>query len=310
MDERLARCSSLAALAKSDAPRACLVLSEVPARDAKARGLDRVVELFVPGGGAWLIEACPGLRSVAITAPTDLDLGAIAKLPALEQLGLRYEISVAQLQALFDQMESPALTSLSLQDLKVGDKGAIALASHPRLASLDTLSLSTTGIGAKGAAALAEHLGGLTNLDLSYGSVKAAGFEAICAGAFTSLQRLSMYSQKIGDEPVPRLAAASFAPTLESLNLGKNGLSAAGVRALAEIELPSLRSLLLHGNSLADDVVDAIANARWFEHLERLTLRGRRLTPDGHARIAASTKFVAVLEGTGSWDADEQRVFR
>lgn len=120
---------------------------------------------------------------------------------------------------------------------------------------------------------------------------------------------VTLYSQKIGDEPLATLGAASFTPTLESLNLGRNGLSAAGVRTLAAIVLPKLRSLLLHGASASGvsacgtgiGPVVSVSKALVTATIDRLEKRLESEKPDEqsilryHALFAARSDAVAEL---------------
>ena len=141
------------------------------------------------------------------------------------------------------------LTSLYLNDNQIGDEGARVLASLSGLTSLD---LNHNQIGAEGARVLAS-LSGLTSLDLRYNQIGAEGARAL--SSLSGLTLLDIRNNRIGDEGARALASLSG---LTSLHLNHNQIGAEGARVLSSMS--SLTSLDLDGNQIGDEGARALSS--------------------------------------------------
>lgn len=123
----------------------------------------------------------PNLRALHLrrARPQEEGVAALALSPLLRELRslslagnhLNFTAATVLANAAVDN-----LCVLDLQDNRIEDRGAVALASAPRLAGLVALDLAETRIGDAGAAALVDspHLAGLTYLNL-YGNLISDG---------------------------------------------------------------------------------------------------------------------------------------
>jgi Ran GTPase-activating protein (RanGAP) involved in mRNA processing and transport len=174
---------------------------------------------------------------------------------------------------------------------RLGDAGVVSLANAARDA-LRTLDLRGNGIGARGLEALsgAPFFGGLDTLDLSenpLGPIAGALLERVSASRLvldrthlgvdgvTALAAgsarptvLSLRGCGIGDEGCFALADSPLLSRVKNLDLADNGISIAGVRALARsLHIGSLEVLSVGGAAYDDVIIEELVSAR---HLKRL----------------------------------------
>jgi uncharacterized protein (TIGR02996 family) len=154
------------------------------------------------------------------------------------------------------------LTTLDLGGNKIGDEGAVALASSPHLAKLTSLDLNMNEIGDEGAVALASsrHLANLTTLGLYGNRIGAEGAKALAGSShLANLATLDLRGNDIGDEGTEALAGSPHPANLTWLNLGRNGIGDEGAKALAgSPHLAKLTSLELHDNEIGDEGTEAL----------------------------------------------------
>jgi uncharacterized protein (TIGR02996 family) len=102
------------------------------------------------------------------------------------------------------------------------------------------------------------------------------------------LRTLRLYRNNLGDEGTYALTTAVWLPGLVSLDLTDNGLSAAGLRALANCSrLNNLRVLRLDRNTFEDDAVSLLLDAPWLEQLTHLSLGETGISPDEADELCA-----------------------
>ncbi|PCC75030.1 repeat-companion domain-containing protein [Nannocystis exedens] len=232
-------------------------------------------------------EACTGLlRSPHLHAPLELDLANNALGPA----------SVA---ALLAAPFTAGHEAIDLWKNDIGDEGAalIAASAPPRLRRL---RLTYNRIGPRGAIALASspRLGALEALDLAYDPI---GDDGVCAlvgsETLTALRGLQLYAVGLSFAGVSRLAAEPLLARIEDLNLGGNELGDRGLALLAAS--PHTRGLVhldLECSSVGDAGIEALAQARDLGRLESLELRYNRIGDAGARALATSARLPRLQE--------------
>lgn len=201
------------------------------------------------------------------------------------------------------------LTTLQLTRNQLGDEGLRALAGWSGAASLQALYLGANGASATGVGALArsEHLGRLEILELSHqpiGDTSAAALVKLSAGKLhvehagltgvgatrliggAASPRLFLDGNPVGPGGLKGLRA--IAPTVSTLSLADCGLDATDARALAAVDAPALKLLVLTKNKLGDAGLDAIAKARWLPGLQALQITYAGGSPQARARLRAA----------------------
>ena len=142
--------------------------------------------------------------------------------------------------------------------LSVGQQGATV--------ALESVSLAFNRLGERGGAALGSAMGSMPVITMLSIHGCAIGPRGACALASTiaasSLVHLDLSDNGIGDTGAQGVAA-NMPERLEELMLGRNGIGAAGVSALADVlgrrRRVSLRLLSLHANRLRDDAIEPLA---------------------------------------------------
>ncbi|MEW2352332.1 hypothetical protein [Spirillospora sp. NPDC029432] len=150
------------------------------------------------------------LATLDISGLTELDLSYIR----IGGLGAKALAVSALLRA-----ETPGaldgtgrMEALDLRYARVGDGGLAALAESPSFGGVRRLRLQRNSLTAEGVRAL-HRFAGLTELDLRYNEIGAAGVEALLAAPFIgSLRRLLLYRDDVGDAGVKLLANAPQLP--------------------------------------------------------------------------------------------------
>lgn len=167
----------------------------------------------------------------------------------------------------------PGLTHLNLASHDVGDEGAAALATNPRLGLLRTLALEGCQLTARGVAALAgcAQLRDLEILDLYRTIVGPAGALAVAESPhLTGLRGLRLFA--IEDEGAASLATAHFS-RLDWLDLERGRVGSAGLIALASAPwMATVRSLALDDNHAGTEAALALAASPHARAIEQLKL--------------------------------------
>jgi uncharacterized protein (TIGR02996 family) len=194
---------------------------------------------------------------------------------------------------------APSLAGVLWLDVgccRLGDVGATLLARElhmPRLRYLDLNYNSITGVGLRALAART-YCGSIESLTLSNNQVTA---DDVCAflgsDRWTNLTDLCLWSLRLGDAGVTRLASCPALARLTVLNLNCNGITDDGVRALAASpHVCNLRTLSLATNELTPACADVLIGSPHLRDLKYL-----RLTNNTFER-RDRRKFVARF-GTG-----------
>ena len=209
-------------------------------------------------------------------------------------------LGVQGIELLLASNRFEALERLDVSSNEFGPTGAMVLASSPFARRLKALHLGDNGLGDAGLAALlgAHHLSGLRRLGVAQNGLTAAGV-ALLAGAPPELEALDLSANPLG-EAGGRALAGALAKTrvselaargcglggdgvsellraaggrLTSLDVGANGLDAAGTAALAGTpEASALLRLDLSGNPLGAPGVEALTRAPAAKGLRDLAL--------------------------------------
>lgn len=181
------------------------------------------------------------------------------------------------------------------------------LFSSPKLAPLRTLDLSGSGIGPVelGKLATAENLAGLKTLVLSENPLTPHGLGWLLqSGALASLAHLDLSKNpQLGDAEAEAMAACPGLRRIRSLDLFGSGVTARGVRAIAESPhaagleklrvgacdfygVPTNRDL--GGNPDHAAMAVAVGTSPHLSNLKELDLAWRRIGADGLAALAGS----------------------
>lgn len=202
-----------------------------------------------------------------------------------------------------------ALTHLSLGGNSIGEAGAVPLANAvSSLTALQVLDVEGNNIEQNGAAALSRAVPGLQQLrafKLSMNHVCVNGCMALAlslaAPDLTSLAVLDLSRNHVCDGGCASLAAAlSAMPSLASLNLWWNFITAEGITTLAE-HLPVLSSTLKHldvgGNQFGDRGAQSMARyLPCMTALESLRLERCKLQATGARAVASSLTGIRSLK--------------
>lgn len=172
---------------------------------------------------------------------------------------------------------------LDLDNCRMDNAGAEALAATPLLDSLRWLGLRNAGLTAKGVSAIAssKRVGNLRHLDLANNSVGARGLNAIATNpALRSLLVLNLSHALEG--VVSPVHEASFLsrlnmPHLRSLSLRGRRFGAKVARLLTNPKFASLTRLDLGNCRLTDASVKALLEAPALQNLVELRLDGNDL---------------------------------
>lgn len=191
--------------------------------------------LRLSGERADMVEVC---GSAALSSITTLDL---------EKARFRWE----QLPRFFHSPHLAGLRTLYLTEHRLGRKGTEVLVASPSLTRLTSLHLAHNALGDPGAALLAgwPGLASIRTLSLGGNSIGIDGVRALAASPFVAnLTYLSLWGSimepGIGDECARVLANSPQLSRLESLDLGWQRISAAGIELLAtSVQRRSLRRI-------------------------------------------------------------------
>ena len=160
-------------------------------------------------------------------------------------------------------------------------------------------------MGATFAKAKDEHLESLRSLDLSNNSLQDEGLEALCTKAFVGqLENLNLDLSGLTDGGISGLLG-TLTPTMKALNLERNQLTDATMRALADAtHLTSLQRLDVSQNPTTEEGIEALLTS---EHLQD-KLRYLRLGQGFNAALAqrmVADKLLPKLERLSFYFRDD-----
>jgi Ran GTPase-activating protein (RanGAP) involved in mRNA processing and transport len=238
-------------------------------------------------GAAWL----GGLESLDLRDNRLRDAGvkelvAGGRLARLQRLDLGNNgLGRSAVEALAASDGLGELRWLTLGDEKIGDAGARALAASPHLAGLRGLSLQTelTATGLKSAGA--SRLERLESLRLDADG-RAAAQAAV--GLFGTPANLDLQRNELSDAGVKALAAMPGLSRVVRLDLSFNQIGDKGAKALAESpHLAQLEELGLYYNDVGPAGVEALFSGG-LPRLARINLGSNPVKAEGIKRLAAA----------------------
>jgi Leucine-rich repeat (LRR) protein len=139
-------------------------------------------------------------------------------------------------------------------------------------------------------------------LDCTTNDIRDLGLQALTASThFGSLRRLVVCNSGITATGAASLASSPLFDQLDQLDLGHNGLSNAGLRALVGSRVPrdgplrlsELRLPMTDLNSLA---IATLAQSRQLANLRTLVLAGNPISDTGAAALAESPYLVGLTQ--------------
>lgn len=216
-------------------------------------------------------------------------LSRSVSLKGLRWIKLAYsDIGPAGAEALGSATNFPRLEALDLSDNPgLTDRGVEALLDGSIAVHLNILALSNCGLHERAGLLLARSglLPRLRMLAAGHNAIGDQGVVNLCDGvAESALQVLSLHECGIGS------SAAALSPLLkhvESLELSRNPIGPAGIRAVLQACSDSLISLSLHGCQLRTEGAEAIASLAP-RSLEKLLLWDNAIGDRGAAALANS----------------------
>jgi uncharacterized protein (TIGR02996 family) len=232
----------------------------------------------LPQNAARLFAAAPFLRKLEFERG-HLDPAGLAKVKQLAQidhLALGHtDLNDAGLRVLLRSKHLTNLKTLELGGDPIGDAGAAALAAWAGLAKLETLDVSGCDIQADGLRALLESgkLANLTRLMVGRNPFGDDGVNLLsdCRG-LTKLRELDLASLEFFPIATSSLDLASFAKTLESLDLDGANFQPGAFEALTRCKFPALKRLKLNSVALRAPEAELLASATWRKTLSELYL--------------------------------------
>jgi len=161
------------------------------------------------------------------------------------------------------------------------------LAACPQLLQTTGLWLPFNDLDSVDAATLAAspNLHRLRLLNLSHNRIAALGICAIAVGGLSfELRHLWLTGNNLGDAGVSALGESLW--PLESLRLGSNGITDAGVLALLDqAEIASLKLLHLSNNPITDRGALALASSPYLDGLSSLIVKKCRFSKTAEAAL-------------------------
>jgi uncharacterized protein (TIGR02996 family) len=255
--------------------------------------LDLEDDAFVPLAG-----------SPHLGALQEIDLGANRLGPASVDalLGSRFAANLTSLELWHNDLGDqgaeriaaaapPKIRSIRLAKNGVGARGALSLASSPRLSLLESLELTENPVGDDAVVALigSPSLGVLRTLDLYEVSLCPGGMQSLAAlPGLARVERLALGGNSFADEGLWSLACSPHTGALTHLELDGAGLSDDGAMALAEAcDLRRLVELGLRYNCITDAGAKALAaSAGLSPHLD-IDLAYNDIGHEGEAALCA-----------------------
>jgi hypothetical protein len=204
---------------------------------------------------------------------TDL-LGGLGRLPKELLLKIATDTPKIRPELRLTSRAWYAIANWATRELKILDKWALAAVLEGRYPALRSLDVSHIGIGDAAATALARNAT-LHSLNVGYNDIGHEGATALAGN--TTLRSLDLSGNDIGDEGATALASNA---TLHSLALRLNCIGDEGAKALARNT--TLRSLDVSNNGIGDEGAIALAGNTT---LRSLDLRYNGLSPAVKAEL-------------------------
>lgn len=179
----------------------------------------------------------------------------------------------------------PALQGLELERIRLSADELVTLSGI--VDRLDDLTLANVPLDPTGARAIVERLGAPSHLNLC-GAQLGPGLMNALASRLSRTRWLWLARNPIGDEGLRWLLWSGALERVEDLSLDDCGRTDSSLRALAEANLPNLRSLWLGANLHTDEGVEALARSPLLGKLEGLSLYT-------HGRL--TSRSTAALQG-------------
>jgi hypothetical protein len=199
--------------------------------------------------------------------------------------------------------DSPLLARIStliLDNIRIGAAGVQALTQSPHLTRLARLSLRHCHLEAAAVQPLqdAPSLTALTELDLSWNELGDGGAQTLAASRFLAkLTRLNLSCNQIGDPGVQALADSPYLVNLTELDLGSNRIGVAGKAILAA----------------SQHWVQVVKPASWFPKPAQMTIRDRplsRLMADVHRQCQfQGNRILRINHRQRTPDFVQQRIY-
>lgn len=176
-----------------------------------------------------------------------------------------------------------------------GDYVARALGTLVRPAHLESFALRGSLLTNEGVERLQEFLTGIAHLDLTENDLGDAALSRIARwpGTAPSLRSLRFDQNKLTARGITALAEAEL-PELATLSLRNCNLGGACVRRLLAGSLPNVTELSLGANPLGDDGAEAIAESEGAGRFERLELAACGITDAGARRLANAPQLRSI----------------
>lgn len=186
----------------------------------------------------------------------------------------------------------PHLRRLAFSVTQFSDAGIAALFGGSAFTGLEALDLSERGenltVAAVDAVAAAEPLAGLKALDIAYRPRPWLIAALAKARFWPKLESLHAQRSGLGNAGIGDLVRVP-PEALRVLSLDDNGITAAGVRELADSSvMATLEELDLSGNPIGDAGVKALAESPHSARLRKLDLGLCKFGPDGAKALAES----------------------
>ncbi|MEM6925453.1 MAG: TIGR02996 domain-containing protein [Myxococcota bacterium] len=237
---------------------------------------DAGVEALVEGHWTQLRELSLAVNGITAVGARHLQRGRFGALRGLDLHG--NPLGPEGIGGIGGAALGPRLRSLDVAETKLGDSGVVELADAPAFRSIERLYLRSNRFGRGGAAALAK-LTRLTRLNLASNPLGPGGGAVLAAAPWSTLESLSLFDNRLGDEGAVALGRTARWPALATLQLAKNDLGDVGARALARTHLP-LRSLSLWANRIEGPGARALLDSSALDDLVSLDLRDNAIAPE------------------------------
>lgn len=259
----------------------------------------RFSDSFKPGKPPYEITIRDGVAwGVSISGSDFLRYGTaiFAEMPTIKHIRFKEGASLHRRGETFSQVfNNPLLSeivSLDLEGGRIGVGGATALATSPYLRNLQVLNLAGNDIGAYGVQLLAK------SPNLSH------------------LKTLNLQVNGIANLDIASLNGATFAQSLESLELGFNPLGTQ-VELIGDMSFPRLTDLNLAGTNITSQTLKILGTSKIWAQLESLDVSGNKIGNAGFEVLVESpglnnlrkldasdcgltTRSIAMLAGSAS----------
>jgi uncharacterized protein (TIGR02996 family) len=219
-------------------------------------------QLKAAGSKLFAAEPVTEVELTDVDEETVEPLLAARWLPRVRRLILRGAVGDEGFAQLCASSATAGLHALNVNDNELGADALAELGGG--LPRCTTLVLSGNPVGDEGLAGLRrwEHLAQIETLYLSRCEISAEGIETLLDGlALPRLDKLCLTdNDDLGDAGAAAIAArAAGLPKLRHLEVMNTGISEAGIQALAQAKLPSLRRIDARRNYLDDELDDRLA---------------------------------------------------